>query len=120
MDKNNLSTNPKPETCFPLSSGFCSKELRKHLAKSPAKDASHAEFLAYMSHEMRTPLTAIIGFAQTIKLSGEGSGIDVNQNEYIEHIDVSAQHLLKVVQSMLSYFEDVCAVEAARKAGPGA
>jgi len=68
---------------------------------------------------MRTPLTAIIGFAQTIKLSAEGSGIKEKHNEYIEHIDVSAQHLLMVVQSMLSYFEDVCEIDTARKSGGG-
>jgi len=106
----------KSENNLPLASEFCRMELRERLARSPAKDAGHAEFLAYMSYEMRTPLTAILGYTQTIKLSTEYPELDLKHDEYIDHIDVSAQHLLTVIQSMLSYLEDVCALDAARKA----
>jgi len=116
-----LSTDQSDEqtmpTQYPLCAQFNCVDLRKRLANSPANKAGHAEFLAYMSHELRTPLTAILGFTQTIKLSDEHPGLEINRDEYIEHIDVSAQHLLRVIQTMLSYLEDVCEVETARSGG---
>jgi len=113
----NQPNEQSTETHYPLCAKFNCIDLRKRLANSPANKAGHAEFLAYMSHELRTPLTAILGFTQTIKLSDEHPGLEVNRDEYIEHIDVSAQHLLKVIQTMLSYLEDVCEVETARSGG---
>jgi len=110
-------SDQKNENQFPPCTKFCSVDLRKRLAKAPVKDAGHAEFLSYMSHEMRTPLTAILGFTQTIKLAKEYPDLDVDHEEYIDHIDVSAQQLMKVVQTMLSYLEDVCDIETARQNG---
>jgi len=107
----------KPEDHFPLPKEFSRTELLKRLAKTPAKHAGHAEFLAYMSHELRTPLTAILGFTQTMKLSQEYPALDIKHDEYIDHIDVSAQHLLGVIQAMLTYLEDVCEIETARRNG---
>ena len=107
----------KTKNRFPPCNKFCSVDLRKRLAKAPLKESGHAEFLSYMSHEMRTPLTAILGFTQTIKLAQEFPNIEVDHAQYIDHIDVSAQQLLKVVQTMLSYLEDVCDIETARRNG---
>jgi len=105
-----LPTDSQPAPLFPGSANFCGIDLHKRLAKSPAQEAVHAEFLAYMSHELRTPLTAILGFTQTIKMAREYPTLDVKREEYVDHIDVSAQQLLKVIQTMLVYLEDVCDV----------
>ncbi|HEY9079560.1 histidine kinase dimerization/phospho-acceptor domain-containing protein [Magnetovibrio sp.] len=114
----NQCCDQKNKYHFPLCAQFDCIDLRKRLSQSPAKDPGHAEFLAYMSHELRTPLTAILGFTQTMKLAQEYPGLGVNSDEYVDHIDVSAQQLLKVIQTMLSYLEDVCEIETARSANP--
>lgn len=90
------------------------KELRDHLETSPASHVSHAEFLAYMSHELRTPLTAIIGFTQVLKMAKDFPTFDANRDEYVQGIDQSAEHLLRVTQTMLTYLEQVCETEAAQ------
>ncbi|WP_084005134.1 histidine kinase dimerization/phospho-acceptor domain-containing protein [Magnetovibrio blakemorei] len=100
---------------FPNSKAFCHIELRTRLQKTPAKDAQHAEFLAYMSHELRTPLTAILGFTQVIKMAKDAPELGLKPEEYIDHIDVSAQQLMKVIEAMLGYLEAVCEIEAARQ-----
>ena len=54
-----------------------------------------SEFLARMSHEMRTPLNAVIGFAELLHLRGE------YQAEQVEHILAAARHLLVLINDVL-------------------
>jgi len=54
-----------------------------------------SEFLARMSHEMRTPLNAVIGFAELMHLRGE------YQAEQVEHILAAARHLLVLINDVL-------------------
>jgi signal transduction histidine kinase len=59
-----------------------------------------SDFLANMTHEMRTPLNAIIGFSEVIHngLSGE---INAKQKEYLKYVlDASAQ-LLSLINNLL-------------------
>lgn len=69
-----------------------------------------SRFLAAVSHEMRTPLNAILGFSDI--LSGDLFGRVENEShrEYIRLIRQSGGHLLCVVNSML----DMCRIEAGR------
>ncbi len=66
-----------------------------------------SEFLANMSHELRTPLNAIIGFTQVLqqKLFGD---VNDKQEEYLEDIHGSANHLLALINDVL----DLSKVEA--------
>ena len=54
-----------------------------------------SEFLARMSHEVRTPLNAVIGFAELLHLRGE------YQAEHVEHILAAARHLLVLINDVL-------------------
>ncbi|MGF9692936.1 HAMP domain-containing sensor histidine kinase [Rhizobium sp. 0TCS1.26] len=74
-----------------------------------AHDAK-SRFLAAVSHEMRTPLNAILGFSDV--LAGEYFGRLENdrQREYVALIRQSGAHLLAVVNTML----DMSRIEAGR------
>jgi len=80
-------------------------------AKNAAEAASRAktEFLAVVSHEVRTPLNAVIGFSEMLR-DGYAGPVDPKQREYLEDILVSARHLLRLMGDML----DMSAIEAGR------
>jgi PAS domain S-box-containing protein len=71
------------------------------LAKEIAENASHArdEFLAVMSHEMRTPLNPIIGFANLML----DDCTDPEQKGYLETIISSAERQLELIDNILDY-----------------
>lgn len=56
-----------------------------------------SEFLANMSHEFRTPLNAILGFAEILK---EKSEIEKNKR-YAENITTSGRNLLNMINDLL-------------------
>ncbi len=70
------------------------------LAKEAAERARHgqADFLASLSHELRSPLHAIMGFAE---LGASGAANGARQQHYLERIDVSAQRMLVMVSELL-------------------
>lgn len=72
------------------------------VAKSQAEAAHRAKsaFLAHMSHEVRTPLSAILGYTDLIRLDLARRGQSVYQEE-LEAIRVSAQHLLTMINNIL-------------------
>jgi signal transduction histidine kinase len=84
---------------------------RLEIEKEQAKAANRAksEFLANMSHEFRTPLNAVIGFAE-ILAAGKAKGLDSEARGYLDHILVSGRHLNKLISSIL----DLCRLEAGR------
>lgn len=60
---------------------------------------SKSEFLSRMSHEMRTPLNAVIGFADLLR---QEPGIQRQQlREYAGHIFHAGQHLLDLTNDVL-------------------
>lgn len=72
-------------------------------AKNSAVEAnkSKSTFLANMNHELRTPLNAIIGFTELIQQQTYGP---IEQKQYTEYIDIinsSGNHLLKVINTIL-------------------
>jgi PAS domain S-box-containing protein len=73
--------------------------LRDKQAAELANEAK-TQFLSRMSHEMRTPLNAVIGFAQLMRM--EAGGGDTSQAEgYAEHILNAGQHLLALINDVL-------------------
>jgi signal transduction histidine kinase len=59
-----------------------------------------SRFLANMSHEFRTPLNAILGFAEALK-SGLFGHLNPRQAEYAGHIHSSGNHLLALINDVL-------------------
>lgn len=72
--------------------------------------AGSAAMLADLSHEMRTPLNAVIGFAETIERQTFGPIGHPNYAQYAEHIRMAGRHLLDLVNVVL----DLSRVEADR------
>jgi signal transduction histidine kinase/DNA-binding response OmpR family regulator len=67
------------------------------------------QFLSTMSHELRTPLNAVLGFSELLSDPRYGP-LNERQQRYINHIHVSGQHLLKLINDIL----DLSKIEAGR------
>lgn len=65
-------------------------------ASAPASDR-----MADLSHEMKTPLNAIMGFADTIRSETFGPLGDPKYKEYAEDIHASGRHLMDLIGSIL-------------------
>ncbi len=83
-------------------------ELKTAKDISESANRAKSEFLANMSHELRTPLNAIIGFSETLKQGIFGPLSNEKQQDYMNDIHGSGQHLLDVINDIL----DVSAIEA--------
>jgi len=85
-------------------------ELRN--AKNEAEIANRAksEFLSAMSHELRSPLNAILGFADIISHQHFGSTSE-KYKEYAEDIQSSGEHLLTLINEIL----DLSTIEAGKQ-----
>ncbi len=80
------------------------RELRS--AKEVAERASRAksEFLSRASHELRTPMNAILGFGQLL----EASGLAERDQESVGHILTAGHRLLELINDIL----DISTVQA--------
>ena len=74
-----------------------------------AQEASRSKssFLANMSHDIRTPMNAIIGMTSLIKHDAGDKGKVI---EYADKIDTSSQHLLGIINDVL----DMSKIEAGK------
>ena len=70
----------------------------KEIAELPEQKSS---LLSVVSHEFRTPLNAIIGFAQLLQRKQDVPVSDEKRDEYAGHILDSARDLLSLTNSML-------------------
>ena len=61
---------------------------------------SKTEFLSRMSHEMRTPLNALIGFSQLLKV-GAARSDPTQVRDYATHMLQAGQHLLALINDVL-------------------
>jgi signal transduction histidine kinase len=59
----------------------------------------YEQFLAIVSHEMRTPLTSIISFSELIR--GEAEGLSAEGQRYLDIIERNADRLLRLVGDLL-------------------
>ncbi|MGV8111633.1 MAG: ATP-binding protein [Lentimicrobium sp.] len=74
-------------------------QLRLIASKQKAIEEAEEKrrFLAYMSHEFRTPLSSVIGFTEQL----EQSGLNSEQTEYLSGILSSSEILLTTVNDIL-------------------
>ena len=70
-------------------------------------EASHQKnrFLSQLSQEVRTPLTAILGYAELLRDKRVGA-LSARQEQYLQNIYGSAQQILKLANDLLQLAEE--------------
>jgi PAS domain S-box-containing protein len=83
-------------------------ELAVQQAQLEAEDANRAksEFLSRMSHDLRTPLNAVLGFAQLLS----ADALTDSQRECVNQIVKGGGHLLDLINEVL----DIARIESGR------
>lgn len=80
--------------------------------KAEAASRSKTNFLAHLSHDIRTPLNHIIGFAELMRHQTYGPLGDPRYGEYVQSIKTSGEHLLASFATIL----DLAELEGGQKA----
>ena len=75
------------------------KELAEEKPKAEEATRNKTYFLATMSHEIKTPLNAIIGYSQ---LLGQ-TALDESQKDYLKKVEASARVLLSILNDILDF-----------------
>jgi signal transduction histidine kinase len=86
------------------------REMREVRDLAEAGSRAKSAFLASMSHDLRTPLSSIIGFSEIMLRQALGPLGDERYTAYVKDIYDSGVHLLDVVNNVL----DLSKVEAGR------
>jgi signal transduction histidine kinase/DNA-binding response OmpR family regulator len=76
-------------------------DLRAQLAAIERSERARSEFMATASHELRSPLTSIKGFAELLTRGPHAASIPVRQREFVEIIGRSADRLVDLVDELL-------------------
>ncbi len=76
------------------------EDLRIAKQKAEAANRAKSRFLAMISHELRSPLTSLLGFTKLVEKEDLTSEI---KQEYLQHITTSGNYLLSLINSLLDY-----------------
>jgi len=82
-------------------------ELEKQKDKAESADKAKTVFLSHMSHELRSPLNAILGFSQLLETDNEHPLSSV-QKDSTNEIKNAGNHLLELINNLL----DISQIEA--------
>jgi len=77
------------------------RDLSRTRDEATIANRTKSEFLAHMSHELRSPLNAIIGFTEVMTTGLFGGVRPKRYREYVEDIHASGIHLLAVINDLL-------------------
>jgi signal transduction histidine kinase len=75
-------------------------ELQGKLAELAEAHNTKDQFMAVMSHEMRTPLNAILGYADLLELE-VGGELNEAQRTHVSRIRMGGRHLLDLINDVL-------------------
>lgn len=70
--------------------------IRRLAAQTSAK----TQFLAYMSHDIRTPMNGVLGFADLLRQQG---GLTPEQRRSVDHIAQSGQTMVRLLNDILDF-----------------
>ena len=85
------------------------ERLRRQAIELEQASAAKSQFLANVSHDVRTPLNAILGYTSLL-LKGVSGPVDPTQRESLARVDANARHLLALVSEIL----DISRIEAGK------
>ncbi len=74
------------------------EQMKKALAQANAANEAKSVFLANMSHDIRTPMNAIIGFTELLEKYAEDAE---RRDDYIQKIKASGKYLLELLSNIL-------------------
>lgn len=73
---------------------------RAHVTKLQEVDAQRQEFVATVSHELRSPLTSIVGSVRTLRKRGQAMASD-QADEFLTVIERQSNRLLQLIDDIL-------------------
>lgn len=73
------------------------QQLHEAMLRANAADRAKTDFLAHVGHDLRAPLTAIIGYAQLVQ---EADGTAARHAQVIER---SGRHMLTLINELVDY-----------------
>ena len=73
-------------------------DLEKAVQEADAANKAKSDFLANMSHDIRTPMNAIVGITGLME---HEAGISDKLHNYIEKVQLSSKHLLGLINDIL-------------------
>jgi signal transduction histidine kinase len=82
-----------------LAAAAAAEEAR---AAAEAASAAKSGFLATISHEIRTPINAILGYTELLALELAGP-LTADQRRYLQSARASGQHLLALITQVLDF-----------------
>lgn len=74
------------------------EQMKKALEQANAANEAKSVFLANMSHDIRTPMNAIIGFTDLLEKHVDNAG---KRDDYIAKIKASGEYLLELLNNVL-------------------
>lgn len=83
--------------------------IRSHFEEVEQASRYKTQFVSMVSHEMRTPLNAMNGFASLLS-SGSLGSLTEEQREYVKEIRTGAKHMSALINDLL----DIARIEAGK------
>ncbi len=80
--------------------------LEEETARADAANKAKSDFLASMSHEIRSPMNGVIGMAQLLEMTS----LTAEQNSYLSNIQTAGDNLLLIINDIL----DLAKIEAGK------
>ena len=107
IEKKVIFMESKTGELFCISLSRCiDEEVEQTMAISAAKEQAEiaskakSQFLFNMSHDIRTPMNAIVGFTELAKRNINNPD---QLNEYLSNIDVASEQLLGLINNVLEF-----------------
>ena len=74
------------------------KQMEKQKVQAEQSSKAKSTFLSNMSHDIRTPMNAIVGYVGLMK---KEHGLSSKATEYLQKIEMSSHHLLTLINDVL-------------------